>query len=210
MQIGSEVHLLESSNVSERLVEGANQSEGLAELPAPERGEVPRTASPDLEQSSSVPSSPSRSLLSRLSNLVGGSRFESVTTRTPMASSAHALSPVQESPRSPLPTQLEQLRLDTELAELTSRRTSAQLEQSRIEVEMAELAVRRASADQTAAEHRLATRELEDRISAHDSPRSQPSSGRDERADSARNPPSQTPRPPACACHDRRLDSSYG
>ena len=44
--------LRNSLDVSERLVEGANQSEGLADLPAPERGEAPRTASPDLEQSS--------------------------------------------------------------------------------------------------------------------------------------------------------------
>ena len=199
MEIGSEVRLLELSDVSERLVEEANLSDGRDGLPAPEHGEAPRIASPDLEQSNTVPSSPSRSLLSRLSNLVGGGRFENVTARTPMASSTHALSPVQESPRSPRLTQLEQLRLDTELAELTSRRTSAQLEQLRLEVEMAELAVRRASADRTAAEHRLATRELEGGISAHGSPRSHHSAGRDRGADSTGHPPSRSPSPPASA-----------
>ena len=75
MWLGPNRHEHEKDNRSdarERFVEGTNQSDGLADLPAPERGEAPRTASPDLEQSSSVLSSPSRSLLSRLRNLVGG------------------------------------------------------------------------------------------------------------------------------------------
>ena len=97
----------------------------------------------DSSVSSRAPSPPS--IWKRLSVPTGGSR-EHVTTR-PLPRE-NALSPVRESaaPRSPVISplaQLEQIRIETELIELSCRRAAAQLDQLRIETETAELAARK-------------------------------------------------------------------
>jgi hypothetical protein len=144
----------QSSDVSRRLDEGAadrsdGQDETIILTSTPAAQAIPPVDSSVSGQSRDAPSSPS--LWKRLSGLAGGGR-EHVTTRPLARETAQTLSPVRELDlqRSPVLSpraQLEQIRMDTELMELSCRRAAAQLEQLRIETETAELATRRTWAE---------------------------------------------------------------
>ena len=125
----SEVHI--PHDVSERIVEGADRSDSsVADKPT-----ISHDNASNFDQALAL----------------GEHDSKNVTTRHPARGDSDTdPSPAREVPRD----QLAQLRFETELAELTVRKTL-------LETELAELHVRKASAEFNAAEIRSATLELE-------------------------------------------------
>lgn len=163
-----------SHDVSERLVEGAHQSDDAADLSSPANEDT------QIQGATAAPPASTPSFFSRLAGIVGTGRTDNVTSRHPARDPSGDNLHIPVRAMSPQ-VQLEQLQLATAIAELAVRKALAERQE--------------AEHLRVAAEHRLATKEVDWKMRDAESQRSRSASPRCPLAVSPSPRPS--PSPPA-------------